>query len=170
MIAALSSFARLPAPVSQPVEIARCVQEALEVNPPGSDVTVETELPASIPPVLVDPDQMRIVIGNLLRNASDAMPQGGRFPGPRRTHDSHVELDVVDTGVGIPPEDLGRIMEPLYSTKARGLGLGLAIVRTILEKNQGSIRVKSVPGQGSTFTLRIATANVTPGDQGDPRP
>ena len=62
---------------------------------------------------------------------------------------------VTDTGIGIAPSDLGRIMEPLYSTKARGLGLGLAIARSILEKNQGSLQVASEPGRGSTFTRPV---------------
>ena len=68
-------------------------------------------------------------------------------------------VDVTDTGTGIPPIELSRIMDPLYSTKARGLGLGLAIVRTILEKNQGTLHVKSEVGTGSTFTVRLPIAN-----------
>jgi two-component system sensor kinase FixL len=66
-----------------------------------------------------------------------------------------LEVAVTDTGVGISPEDLHRIMEPLYSTKARGLGLGLAIARAILEKNQGSMRLSSEVGKGSAFTVRL---------------
>ena len=61
---------------------------------------------------------------------------------------------MADTGAGIEASDLARIMEPLYSTKARGLGLGLAISRSIVEKNQGSLRVTSEPGRGSTFTIQ----------------
>ena len=66
-----------------------------------------------------------------------------------------VEVVVSDTGTGIEPERLGRIMEPLYSTKARGLGLGLALARAILDKNKGSLRVASEAGRGSTFTVRL---------------
>ena len=69
-----------------------------------------------------------------------------------------MEVDVADTGVGISPENLSRITEPLYSTKARGLGLGLAIVRAILDKNQGSLRVASEVGRGTTFTVRLEAA------------
>ncbi len=67
-------------------------------------------------------------------------------------------MAVSDTGVGIPPEQLARIMEPLYSTKARGLGLGLALARAILEKNDGSLHVASEPGRGSTFTVHLRAA------------
>jgi len=86
------------------------------------------------------------------------MPQGGRIAISGRALDGSVELSVADTGVGIDAKDLTQIMEPLYSTKARGLGLGLAIARAIVEKNQGSLRVTSEPGRGSTFTVRLTAS------------
>src|SRR5205823_2109505 len=122
------------------------------------NVRAVTELPADLPDVLADPDQVRIVLSNLVRNAREAMPQGGRLTIRAHAADGAVELAVADTGVGIAPESLSRILEPLYSTKARGLGLGLAIARAILEKNRGNLRVASTPGQGSTFTVRLMTA------------
>src|SRR5439155_515827 len=79
-------------------------------------------------------DQVRIVFANLVRNAREAMPKGGSLTITGRQVSDGVEVAVADTGVGIPPELLSRIMEPLYSTKARGLGLGLAIARAILDK------------------------------------
>ena len=66
---------------------------------------------------------------------------------------------MADTGVGISRENLGRIMEPLFSTKARGLGLGLAIVRAILDKNKGSLQIKSEVGKGTTCTVRLEAAS-----------
>jgi signal transduction histidine kinase len=83
------------------------------------------------------------------------MPGGGTLTITGRQADRAVEVAVTDTGTGIPAENLGRIMEPLYSTKARGLGLGLSLARTILEKNQGQLRVASTAGRGSTFTVRL---------------
>ena len=71
-----------------------------------------------------------------------------------RTTDA-VEVVVRDSGIGIPSEDIYRILEPLYSTKARGLGLGLAIARSILDKNRGSMRLTSEIGKGSSFTVRL---------------
>jgi signal transduction histidine kinase len=160
VISALSSFARMPVPALRPVVLERCVREAVEVNPLDSSIELMIDLPSTLPPVMVDGDQLRIVIGNLLRNARDAMPQGGQLTVRGRVLESDgvLELDVEDTGTGIAPGDLSRIMEPLFSTKARGLGLGLAIARLILDKNQGDLRVRSVPGQGSTFTIRLLTA------------
>ncbi len=86
------------------------------------------------------------------------MPSGGRLTIRGRADGDVVEVAVTDTGVGIAPADLGRIMEPLYSTKARGLGLGLALVRMILERNGGRLDVASEPGRGSTFSIRLAVA------------
>jgi signal transduction histidine kinase len=161
VITALSSFARMPVPTMNPFPIGLCVREALENNPPPERVRVEVDCPASLPPVLADADQVGIVFANLIRNASEAMPQGGvlSITGRPATSSndgvpvSGIEVAVTDTGVGIPPELIARVMEPLYSTKARGLGLGLALARAILEKNQGTLRVASQPGQGSTFTV-----------------
>lgn len=82
-------------------------------------------------------------------------PKGGHLTICGSASEAEVEVTVGDTGVGIAPEDLGRIMEPLYSTKARGLGLGLALSRAILDKNKGSLRATSTAGVGSTFTVRL---------------
>jgi signal transduction histidine kinase len=111
------------------------------------------DCPPSLPPVLADRDQVRIVFANLIRNACDAMPAGGRLTVTARVVDGGIETAVTDTGVGISPDLFSRIMEPLYSTKARGLGLGLSLARALLEKNGGSLRAVSEPGKGSTFIV-----------------
>ena len=157
-ITALSRFAKMPVPNLCPIRLATCVREVLEMNPSHGGVEVEVDIPAGFSPVLADVDQLRIVFGNLIRNAFDAMPSGGRLVIEARQADGAVEVAIRDSGTGIPPESLSRIMEPLYSTKARGLGLGLAIARSILEKNQGSLRVTSQVGHGSTFTVRLTPA------------
>jgi signal transduction histidine kinase len=158
VITALSNFAKLPVPNLQPTVVEKCVHEALELNPPPDGVEVLIDCPRELPPALIDGDQVRIVFANLIRNAREAMPQGGRLTIIGRQVDDAVEVAVRDTGIGINPENLNRITEPLYSTKARGLGLGLAITRAILDKNKGSLHVASQPGQGSTFTVRLLAA------------
>jgi signal transduction histidine kinase len=158
VITALSDFAKLPLPQQKRVALCSCVTEALEANPPPPHITVELNCPESVPLVLADPDQLRIVFGNLIRNACDAMPQGGRLEITAATSGERVEITFRDTGVGIPPEKLARITEPLYSSKTRGLGLGLAITRAILDKHEGELHVSSQVGQGSTFTVRLNAA------------
>jgi signal transduction histidine kinase len=158
VITTLSNFARMPVPRLRPTPVQSCVREVLEMYRPGADIEVSIDLPESLPPALADADQLRIVLGNLIRNACDAMPQGGRLSIEGRAADGALEVQIADTGVGIPAADLSRVLEPLYSTKARGLGLGLAIVRSILDKSGGALRVESDHGRGSRFTVRLLAA------------
>jgi two-component system, NtrC family, sensor kinase len=158
VISALTNFARTPLPTLNPVAVGPCLKEVLDVTPLPEAVAVEIDCPPSLPPVLADGDQLRIVFGNLIRNAGEAMPQGGRLILRACRRDEGVEVAVADTGAGIAPDDLHRILEPLYSTKARGLGLGLAIARAILDKNKGSLRAASEPGKGATFIVWLPAA------------
>ncbi|MHB1426989.1 MAG: protoglobin domain-containing protein [Gemmataceae bacterium] len=161
VITALSNFAKLPVPNRTPFAVEPCVREALDANPLPDTIQLTIDCPASLPPALADCDQVRIVFANLIRNAREAMPQGGRLTVTARAVDGAIETAVTDSGVGIPIEQLSRVMEPLYSTKARGLGLGLSIARAILEKNGGSLRVASEPDRGSTFTVFLQTDPLT---------
>jgi signal transduction histidine kinase len=158
VITALSNFAKLPVPNLRPFVLKQCLDEALETISVPAKIEVRAELPDSLAPVLGDIDLIRIVLSNLIRNARDAMPDGGRLTITAGEEDRSVEVAFTDTGIGISAENLSRIMEPLYTTKARGLGLGLSIARAILDKNKGSLRVVSQPGQGSTFTVRLLAA------------
>lgn len=158
VITTLSNFARMPAPSLRPTRIEPCVREALESYPPGRNVEVVLDLPESLPFAQADADHLRIVFGNLIRNASDAMGPGGRLFISGKMVEGALDVSFADTGTGISEADLTRIMEPLYSTKARGLGLGLAIVRTILDKCGGGLSVASEPGRGSVFTVRLAAS------------
>jgi signal transduction histidine kinase len=158
VITSLSNFARLPAPVLRPTSLPDVLAQVLEADRPGPGVEVAIDLPAGLPRVQGDEAQLRIVFGNLVRNALDAMPAGGRLTLSARDLGDAVEIDVCDTGEGIPKEHIHRVLEPLYSTKTRGLGLGLAIVRSILEKGHGSLRLESEPGRGSRFTVRLESS------------
>ena len=161
VITSLSNFAKVPIPELVPIPIEELVRESLEINPPGGDIELLVDCPPGLPHALGDGDQLRIALGNLIRNVRDAMIEGGRLTISACAKDGVVDLSVADTGTGIAASDLARIMEPLYSTKTRGLGLGLAISRSIVEKNQGKLSVTSEPGRGSTFTIRL---NASPSD------
>jgi signal transduction histidine kinase len=158
VITALSDFARLPIPDLKPAAVADCVQESLQAETLPDNVTLTIDCPESLPKVLVDLRQVRIALGNLIRNARDAMPDGGSLKISARAHDLGVEVAVADSGAGIPPENLLLIMEPFFTTKSRGIGLGLALARAILDKNKGDLRVVSEVGRGSTFFVRLAAA------------
>ncbi len=164
VITALSSFAKMPLPQSEPFDIEECARRALENNPMPDSIAAEVDFPAFLPRAAGDSGQIQIVFGNLIRNARDSMADGGRLRIVGAYDGETIQVSVTDSGVGIAREDLGRIMEPLYSTKARGLGLGLAISRSIVDKHGGTLAVESEPGKGSTFTVRFPVA-LTPRDR-----
>jgi signal transduction histidine kinase len=130
-------------------------------------VTLAVSVPANLPPVLVDPGHLQQVMINLLTNAIEATPSGGRVDvtAARQTDGDEgpgVAIAVRDTGSGIPPDVLPRIFDPFFSTKpARdGSGLGLAICRDLVRSNGSDIQVASTPGDGTTFTVWLPEAGL----------
>jgi PAS domain S-box-containing protein len=120
-------------------------------------ITVTKSVTPQLPKVLADPDHLSQVFLNLILNACQAMPEGGTLSMALHSTDSTVELTVQDTGCGIPREQLSKIFDPFFSTKAvgEGTGLGLTVVHGILQEHHGTIRVNSVPGQGTTFIVSL---------------
>lgn len=157
VITALSNFAKMPLPTLSPFSVEECVRKTLELNALPKHICVELAFPKSLPVALGDAGQVEIVFANLIRNARDAMPNGGRLTITCRAANDGLEVAFADTGVGIPAEKLGRVLEPLYTTKARGLGLGLALSKAILERHCGALRIESVMGHGTTFTVHLTT-------------
>src|SRR6185295_18763650 len=125
VITALNNFAKLPVPQLQRVELLPFLNELVDLEALGDTVQVKITCPADDIAVRGDRDQLWIVFGNLLRNAREAMPAGG-VVGIEVPDNGNGTIDVAvrDDGVGIAKEDVARIMEPLYSTKSRGIGLG----------------------------------------------
>jgi signal transduction histidine kinase len=162
VITALNDFARLPIPQLEPVDVESCLKEIIEVTTLPRNIKVEWALGSPPPIVLGDRAQLTIVLGNLIRNARDAMPEGGVLSLMGEISDQHVDITIRDTGVGISPENLSRIFEPLYSTKAKGIGLGLSIAHEILGRHQGMMHVKSDVGVGSSFSVRLPRPSITP--------
>ncbi len=158
VVTALSSFAKPPALQLSAISVTDCVKSALERSPAPQGIHVVSDLPSSLPKVKADATQLGIVFGNLIRNAFDAMPTGGTLTVSAARADRTIEVRVTDTGVGIAAANLSKITEPLFSTKARGLGLGLAITHAILVKISGTLHVTSEVGRGSTFIVQIPIA------------
>ena len=122
-------------------------------------LTVETRFDVGLPDVEVDPDQVEQALVNLLMNAREAMPDGGQLTvttknGPH----GHVEIEVADTGHGIPQANLERIFDPFFTTKEYGTGLGLTNVKRLIQDNGGTIEVQSEQGKGSQFVMRFRPA------------
>jgi len=108
-----------------------------------------------IPPILADEAQLRFAIRNLIQNALEAIGEEGEITIGIDIERNHLVLSVADTGPGIPEEIQEQIFEPYFSTKAKGTGLGLVTVRRVAEDHGGEVTVRSAPGEGSEFVLRI---------------
>ncbi len=99
------------------------------------------------------------VMQNLITNAIQAMPAGGSLTiRGGRDDEGMIGLEVADTGGGISPENMEKLFQPLFTTKAKGIGLGLVVCKNLVEANGGRIEVKSAPGQGTTFTVTLPVA------------
>lgn len=161
VITALSNFARMPLPELRPTGAEDLLRDALALHAFPQDLQVQVDLAAGLPAVLADAGQVRIALDNLIRNAREAMADQGALRCAARPSGEDVVLSVEDTGPGIPADLLPRIMEPLFSTKARGLGLGLPLARTLVERNRGRLTVESTPGQGTIFRLYLPAVPVS---------
>jgi signal transduction histidine kinase len=126
----------------------------------GSDhLTIETHFHPALPALAVDPDQVKEALVNLLINAREAMQPGGRLAlTTRSVEDGHVDIEVADSGCGIPQASLHRIFEPFFTTKEYGTGLGLTNVKRLVQDNGGTIEASSEEGKGSRFILRFPAA------------
>ncbi|MDB4967226.1 MAG: integral rane sensor signal transduction histidine kinase [Myxococcales bacterium] len=159
-------FARLPRPKLEREDLGTIVSSLLSFlrqELEGRGVRVEAHVDPSLPQVAADEHQLRQALLNLLRNAADAMVDGGQLTMTARQVDERtVELIISDTGEGITPEDLPKIFDPFFSTKEGGTGLGLALTQQIIVEHGGKIEVSSEPGRGTTFIVSLVAAQPSP--------
>jgi signal transduction histidine kinase len=138
--------------------MAELLDEAVTLSVPveaRGRIDVQREVSPDTAHVRSDPGLLRHVLGNLIANAVDAMPAGGKLTVRASREGATISVAVDDTGVGLGPEERRRLFEPFFTTKPRGkgTGLGLSISREIASALRGRIEVDSAPGQGSRFTL-----------------
>ncbi len=134
------------------------VNEVLERNKPPENVSVSIQVPRDLPKILVNPQQIGQIMANLVCNAYEAMPQGGSLEISGESKEERMEINIKDTGKGISKKELAKIFEPLFTTKPRGIGLGLAISRRLADLNRAEIQVNSKTGEGTIFTLSLPTS------------
>ena len=159
----------------QPVDLARLVDEVVSLvrsDAMGRGVQLQTNIPGNLPPVRGDRVHLQQVLLNLITNGMDSMnhaQNGDHRVLIRARHNGHsmIEVAVIDSGPGIPPESINRVFDPFFTTKASGMGMGLAISRTIIEAHAGSIRAENNAThtnatRGATFVFTLAVA----GDEG----
>jgi len=153
----LLDFSRTKEPSRVSTDLNQLVQEVLAEYPVEPHIELRTELDPQLPLVVVDKDQIRQVFMNLIVNAVQAMPQGGQLTVKTSTEGGFALVSFTDTGCGIPEEHLEKVFQPLFTTKAKGLGLGLAVSKSLLEANKGEIAVESQAGHGTTFVVKLPT-------------
>src|SRR6185437_14623640 len=146
----LLDSARVKAPQREAVAARDLFSDQLKRIAIHPGITVDVDVPADVPPLYVDRIQLGQVLLNLISNGTQAI--GERM----------ATLEVEDTGSGIGPENLPHIFEPLFTTKARGLGLGLSVARSLVVVNGGELAVESEKGRGSTFTVRVPIVGAHP--------
>jgi nitrogen fixation/metabolism regulation signal transduction histidine kinase len=149
-------FARPDELKLQPVQLTALVSDVVTTVRPEAEranVHLKVDCPPTLPAINADPGMLRQAILNLALNACQAMPAGGTLRISCRSLRHKVEIDVEDTGVGIPPENLSRIFDLYFTTKEKGSGIGLSMVYRIIQLHDGEVEVQSTPGGGTRFRL-----------------
>lgn len=160
IISRFSDFAKMPQPEIEEIDVNQITREVLglfdsQFVRPENPVNCEARLDGTISRIRADPEQIRRVLQNLILNALDAMPKGGKLEVQTRDDGDGVILEVADSGVGLTQEERERIFTPYYTTKQHGTGLGLAIVQSIISDHGGRISVESQAGAGTRFRIRL---------------
>jgi signal transduction histidine kinase len=163
IVNSLLNFSRTKGAAFVPLDANKLIAETLlllDHQFKAARIEVLSDFDASLPAVFGNSDKLQQVFLNLFLNAKDAMLHGGRLTVSTRAENLHIEIKVSDTGVGIAPENIGRIYDPFFTTKGsgRGTGLGLAVSYGIIHEHSGSIHVESEPGSGTRFRLEFPAA------------
>jgi len=160
----LLDFSRLRAGQRVPVDVAEIIKAAARLvthQQRGDNIQIDVEAAAGLPRVSGDVSQLQQAVVALATNAIDAMPEGGTLTLRASCSGPRVLVQVIDTGIGIPPENMTRIFDPFFTTKdvGRGTGLGLAVCYGILSDHGGRLDVRSTVGTGTTFTITLPVAD-----------
>jgi signal transduction histidine kinase len=161
LLNAFLQFTRAGEPDLHERDVSRLVAEFIDFYQPEArshGVDISPHLSASLPPVRVDANLLRLVLLNLARNAQQAMPDGGQLEIQTQARDGRVLVQVIDNGPGMPEAVRHKLFDVFFSTKPNGTGLGLPTVRKIVEAHDGTIEVESEVGRGTRFTLSFPAA------------
>ncbi len=162
IVKGLLDFARQTKPQKQRLDLNKVASDVIALvrnQASFQNISLDTDLDPALPPVLADADQMRQVVLNIILNAADAMPQGGkiRVRSFFASKKDQAVLRISDNGPGIPAEIQDKMFEPFFTTKKTGTGLGLAIAYGIMERHKGALKVESAPGQGTAIEVILPT-------------
>lgn len=154
----LSGFSKMPTCETRECSINEIIETSINLiqyDKRAKDMEIIRQLSPELPPVAADGNQLSQVFVNLILNAIDAMPDGGRLTVTSGVADGAAVISFSDTGTGISHEDQTRIFDPFYTTKEKGTGLGLSVSYAIIGKMDGTLSVQSEPGKDTCFTIRL---------------
>jgi signal transduction histidine kinase len=157
------TFARFPSPHFEDDSVNHLVDElASFVRPVATrqGLTIHVDIDPAVPMIELDRGLLRQAVLNLVKNGLEALSQGGELTIRSRFDGEHVEVEVGDTGGGIPAEVAERLFQPFFTTKPQGTGLGLSIARQITEEHGGQLRWANGAGGGALFTIRLPVKRV----------
>jgi len=160
LIRNLLDFARQTKPTLSLVNINEVLDRASSLVAHSAKlqrVEIVKDISVNLPELMADPNQLQQVFTNLMVNAIQAMPQGGKLSLRTAADNSQVKIEIQDTGVGISPENMRKLFTPFFTTRreVKGVGLGLAVSYGIIQHHQGKIEVQSKEGEGTTFTIYL---------------
>ena len=161
IVAVLMDAVRTRPPERTTHGVAELIGQVVRNSTIPSGVIVSQHTPATLPAVRVDVEQMKRVFDTLIANAIDAMPEGGSLDIRAVENESQgtITISVRDTGSGIMVKDMARLFQPLFTTKARGIGLGLVVAKNLIEANGGRMEVQSEAGCGAVFSVTLPAAD-----------
>jgi PAS domain S-box-containing protein len=155
IITDLLDYSRVRSADRTAFSIGEACQNVLERYPVPKGIKVNLEISEPLPKAFADPKQIAQVLGNLALNAYQAMPEGGELAISARQKGKTIAVSVEDTGVGISAKNMEQLFDPLFTTKPRGIGLGLTVSKMLMEANNGRIAASSNEGKGSVFTIFV---------------
>jgi len=157
IVSDLLDSVRTQPPQPEIVSVAELIEQTLRKCRVPSSVTVKLDIPETLSPLRVDAQQIHQVLRNLISNGVEAMPEGGTLEirAVENKPDGTITVSVRDSGTGIAPDVLPKLFQPLFTTKARGIGLGLVVVKNLTEANGGTVKVESEAGKGTQFAITL---------------
>ncbi len=151
----LLGFTRVAKPTRIKADIEIVINEALSSVRMAENIKLSKDFQSDLPMVTIDSNQVGQVLINLIENACQAMTEGGELQISTRKSNVFVEIEIGDSGCGIPEKEVKKIFDPLFTTKPKGTGMGLAVCHGIIDKHNGSIEVESQEGKGTNMIIKL---------------
>jgi signal transduction histidine kinase len=162
IVSDLQDYTRTLRPVARETDLQKLLDELLAKNGAPENIKVKIKMQKEAGTVMADPDILKRIFGNLVTNAVQAMPKGGKLTIYAYKEANDAIITVEDTGVGIPEEAKDKLFTPLFTTKSKGQGFGLAVVKRMTEALGGTVTFESHLGKGTKFTIHLPQKNVKP--------